>query len=177
MSQIVEHTEIDEHLVKIAKNVIVEHLFYTISIATNNRTPGIFFHCINSQTCSTIRDTRVIGPWTYCGLVISGVKSNSDVRFYRWYGATLYCAGHGPVVSQSSASSLLVTPICLCIADGMVQRRTTMCWSWTCCVSVISIKPTSNPDLFVYCRWYGAEKDYNVLVMDLLCLSHQHQAY
>ena len=59
VSQIVEHTEIDEHLVKIAKNVIVEHLFYTISIATNNRTPGIFFHCINSQTCSTIRDTRV----------------------------------------------------------------------------------------------------------------------
>ena len=60
VSQIVEHTEIDEHLVKIAKNVIVEHLFYTISIATNNRTPGIFFHCINSQTCSTIRDTRVL---------------------------------------------------------------------------------------------------------------------
>ena len=59
VSQIVEHTEIDEHLVKIAKNVIVEHLFYTISIATNNRTPGIFFHCINSQTCSTIKDTRV----------------------------------------------------------------------------------------------------------------------
>ena len=48
----------------------------------------------------------------------------------------------------------------------MAQRRTTMCWSWICCVSVISIKP--NPDLFVYCRWYGAEKDYNVLVMDLL---------
>ena len=42
VSQIVEHTEIDEHLVKIAKNVTVEHLFYTISIATNNRTPGIF---------------------------------------------------------------------------------------------------------------------------------------
>ena len=43
MSQIVEHTEIDEHLGEIAENLIVEHLFYTISIVTNNRTPGIFF--------------------------------------------------------------------------------------------------------------------------------------
>ena len=65
MSQIVEHTEIDEHLEKNTENLIVEHLFYTISIATNNRTPGIFFHCVNSQTRLTIRDTRVllIGPW------------------------------------------------------------------------------------------------------------------
>ena len=30
MSQIVEHTEIDEHLEEIAENLIVEHLFYTI---------------------------------------------------------------------------------------------------------------------------------------------------
>ena len=59
MSQIVEHTEIDEHLEKNTENLIVEHLFYTISIATNNRTPGIFFHCVNSQTRLTIRDTRV----------------------------------------------------------------------------------------------------------------------
>ena len=59
VSQIVEHTEIDEHLGRIAENIIVEHLFYTIFIATNNRTPGIFFHCVNSQTCLTIRDTRV----------------------------------------------------------------------------------------------------------------------
>ena len=49
MSQIVEHTKIDEHLGEIAENLIVEHLFYTISIATNNRTLGIFFHCVNSQ--------------------------------------------------------------------------------------------------------------------------------
>ena len=42
MSQIVEHTEVDEHLEEIAANLIVEHLFYTISLATNNRTPGIF---------------------------------------------------------------------------------------------------------------------------------------
>ena len=42
MSKIVEHTEIDEHLEKIAENLIVEHQFYTISIATNDRTPGIF---------------------------------------------------------------------------------------------------------------------------------------
>ena len=42
MFQIAEHTEIDEHLGEIAKNVIVEHLFYTISTATNNRKPGIF---------------------------------------------------------------------------------------------------------------------------------------
>ena len=40
VSQIVEHTE--EHLEEIAENLIVEHLFYTVSIATNNRTPGIF---------------------------------------------------------------------------------------------------------------------------------------
>ena len=37
------NTEIDEHLEEIAKNLIVEHLFYTISIATNYRTPVIFF--------------------------------------------------------------------------------------------------------------------------------------
>ena len=36
------NTEIDEHL-EIAKYLIVEHLFYTISIATNYRTPVIFF--------------------------------------------------------------------------------------------------------------------------------------
>ena len=62
MSQIVEHTEIDEHLGRTAQNLIVKHLFYTtcISIATNNRTPGIFFHCVNSQTRLTIRDTRVV---------------------------------------------------------------------------------------------------------------------
>ena len=40
VSQIVEHTEIVEH---IANNLIVELLFYTLSIATNNRTPGTFF--------------------------------------------------------------------------------------------------------------------------------------
>ena len=41
MSKIVEQTEIDEHLEK-SENLIVEHLFYSISIATNNITPGIF---------------------------------------------------------------------------------------------------------------------------------------
>ena len=61
VSQIVGHTETDEHLEQIAKNLIVEHLFYTISIATNDRTPGIFFHSINSQVCLTIRDTRLKG--------------------------------------------------------------------------------------------------------------------
>ena len=35
MSQIAEHAKIDEHLEEIAANLIVEHLFYTISIATN----------------------------------------------------------------------------------------------------------------------------------------------
>ena len=59
VSQIVEHTEINEHVGEIAENRIVEHLFYTISIATNNRTPGIFFNCVNSQTRLIIRDTRV----------------------------------------------------------------------------------------------------------------------
>ena len=52
-------SQIDEHLEEIAENLIVEHLFYTISIATNNRTTGIFFHCVNSQMHLTIRDTRV----------------------------------------------------------------------------------------------------------------------
>ena len=36
------NTEIDQYFEENAKNVIVEHLFYTISIATNNRTPVIF---------------------------------------------------------------------------------------------------------------------------------------
>ena len=49
VSQIVEHTEINEHVGEIAENLIVEYLLYTISIATNNRTPGIFFNCVNSQ--------------------------------------------------------------------------------------------------------------------------------
>ena len=43
MYKIVQHTNIDEHLGKISEDLIVEHLFYTISIATNKRTPGIFF--------------------------------------------------------------------------------------------------------------------------------------
>ena len=42
MSQIVEHAEIDEHLEEISENLIVEHLFYTISIATNNNTWDFF---------------------------------------------------------------------------------------------------------------------------------------
>ena len=36
------NTEIDEHLEEIAKKPIGEHLFYIISIATNNRTPVMF---------------------------------------------------------------------------------------------------------------------------------------
>ena len=39
VSQIVEATEIVEH---IANNLIVELLFYTLSIAINNRIPGTF---------------------------------------------------------------------------------------------------------------------------------------
>ena len=42
MFQIVDYTEIDEHLEEIAENLVVEHLFYTISIVTNNRTSAIF---------------------------------------------------------------------------------------------------------------------------------------
>ena len=66
VSQIVEHTEIDEHLEQIAENLIVEHLIYTIFIATNNRTSGIFFHCVNSQTRLTIRDTIVVSLTSPC---------------------------------------------------------------------------------------------------------------
>ena len=43
VSQIVEHIKIREHLTKYAEKLIVEHLFYTISIATNKRTPDAFF--------------------------------------------------------------------------------------------------------------------------------------
>ena len=77
MFQIVEHTEIDEHLGEIAENLIVEHLFYNIYIATNNRTPGIFFHCINSQTRLTIRDTRVITSIIKCGMKLHIHSSTS----------------------------------------------------------------------------------------------------
>ena len=59
VSQIVEHTKIDAHLEEIAENLTAEHLFFTISIATNDRTPGIFVHSINSPTHLTIRDTGV----------------------------------------------------------------------------------------------------------------------
>ena len=41
-SQIVKRTELDDHLEEITENQIVEHLFCTISIATNDRTHGIF---------------------------------------------------------------------------------------------------------------------------------------
>ena len=64
VSQLVEHSEINELLEEIAENLIVEHLFYTVSIATNNRTPGIFFNCVNSQMRLTIRDTRVAWQMT-----------------------------------------------------------------------------------------------------------------
>ena len=48
-----------EHLEKLAENLIEEHLFYTLSIATNNAWD--LFHCINinSQMYLTIWDTRV----------------------------------------------------------------------------------------------------------------------
>ena len=42
VSWIVEHIEISEHLAKFAEKLLVEHLFYTISIATNKRTPSTF---------------------------------------------------------------------------------------------------------------------------------------
>ena len=51
---------------------VVEHLFYTVSFATNDRTHGIFFHCFNSQMRLTIRDTRVghfqccVVEWKLC---------------------------------------------------------------------------------------------------------------
>ena len=42
VSWIVEHIEISKHLAKFAEKLLVEHLFYTITIATNKRTPGTF---------------------------------------------------------------------------------------------------------------------------------------
>ena len=39
---IVEHIKIKEHPTKVAEELIVDHLFYIISVATNKRTPDIF---------------------------------------------------------------------------------------------------------------------------------------
>ena len=43
MFWIADHIEIEEHMVKFAKYLIIVHLFYTIYFATNKRTPVIFF--------------------------------------------------------------------------------------------------------------------------------------
>ena len=43
VSWIAEHIEISEHFTQFAEKLIVEHLFYTISITTNKRTLGMFF--------------------------------------------------------------------------------------------------------------------------------------
>ena len=59
VSQIVEHTKIEEHMEANVENLIVEHLLHTISITTNDRIPRIFFHCVDSQTRLTNKDTRV----------------------------------------------------------------------------------------------------------------------
>ena len=44
VSWIAEHIEIQEHSTKFAEKLMVVQLFYSISIATNKRTPGIFSH-------------------------------------------------------------------------------------------------------------------------------------
>ena len=58
--QILKHIEISEHLTKFAEKLIIEHLFYTISIATNKEHPAPFSHSENSQTRLTIRDTGLV---------------------------------------------------------------------------------------------------------------------
>ena len=68
-----EHTEIDEHLEEIDENVIVEHMFYTISIATNNRTPGIFSTALivkrvwllgtREYVCRTVTNYQYVLVW------------------------------------------------------------------------------------------------------------------
>ena len=70
VSQIVEHTKIDEHLGRIAKNLIVEHLFYTISIATNNRTPGIFSTALIVKRVWLL-GTPEYGKWKYMYKVLN----------------------------------------------------------------------------------------------------------
>ena len=56
MSKIVEHTDLDEHLKKVAENLIIEHLFYTTSCPTNNnRTPEIF------STALIVKRLRLLG--------------------------------------------------------------------------------------------------------------------
>ena len=45
---------------KICQKKIVEHLFYTVSIAMNKRTRGLFSNSMNSQMCLIIRDTIAV---------------------------------------------------------------------------------------------------------------------
>ena len=80
----VEHIEMKEHLIIITSKLIIEHLSYTLSIASNGRIPGCF-HCINSQPRLTIRDARLCGwavpghqlPLWYCDWLLHCV--NGDV--------------------------------------------------------------------------------------------------
>ena len=50
-----DHPKIEEHFEKIK----VEHMIYSIFIASNEMTPDIFYHCIDSQTPLTVRDAEL----------------------------------------------------------------------------------------------------------------------
>ena len=63
VSWIVEHIEISEHLAKFAEKLLVEHLFYTISIATNKRTPGTFFITAQIVRLLGTPEYAVQGDW------------------------------------------------------------------------------------------------------------------
>ena len=65
VSRMVQHIEISEHpRQNLQKKVIVGHLYYTVSIATNKSTPSMFFSLCkwsnaNNQIRLMIRDTGV----------------------------------------------------------------------------------------------------------------------
>ena len=68
------------HLEEIAKNLIVEHLFYTMSIAINNRTPEMFFHYFdyNNQRHLNIRETRVEWKTTTTTILLQQFSINVE---------------------------------------------------------------------------------------------------
>ena len=82
----IEHAEIDEHLDKIAKNLIVGDLFYAISIATNNRTRPPFFSGSISWTwmksCLNIQWTIISSDAGLASTRWQAISRNNDDLIY-----------------------------------------------------------------------------------------------
>ena len=103
MSQIVEHTEINEYLEEIAESLIVEHLLYTISIATNIRTPGIF------TTALIVKRVWLLGTPEYWNLLILGLKLiHVFCVFHRFF--FLKCSGQKSEVNWSHMYDIQINP-------------------------------------------------------------------